>query len=58
MQQRDVTLADLELCVDAEQTRVVFDQAGFFGSVQEADEQQKLLQREAGQRLLMACSGN
>ena len=46
--------ANLELCVHAEQTGVVLDQPGLFGLVQETDQQEQLLQREAGQRLLVA----
>lgn len=44
----------LELCVQAEQTGVVLNQPGLFGSVQETHQQQQLLQSEARQRLLVA----
>lgn len=44
-QQKSLTY--LELCIQAEQTGVVLNQAGLFGSVQEADQQQQLLQSEA-----------
>lgn len=44
----------LELCIQAEQTGVVLDQPRLFGLVQEAHQQQQLLQSEARQRLLVA----
>lgn len=47
-------MACLELCIQTEQTRVMFNQARFFGFVQETDQQEQLLQGEARQRLLMA----
>lgn len=37
----------LELCIQAEQTGVVLNQARLFGSVQKTDQQQQLLQSEA-----------
>lgn len=46
--------AYLELRIQAEQAGVVLDEPRLFGLVQEAHQQQQLLQSEARQRLLVA----
>lgn len=41
------SVAYLELCIQAEQTGVVLNQARLFGSIKKTDQQQQLLQSEA-----------